>query len=396
MGELDPLLIDFLKLDGSNADQNIDIGAWDFITTGSVSGVNITSGADPGHTHTGASLSGIDISADTNLTVTSPITLTDDDLGFTDTAFVLIDGSHALTSDWDVGAYVLTGLNYISDVATGTSPYACTSTTVNTNLNADMLDGKHVGTSGNTVPLLDGVNDWSGVQEFQTNVKLQFRDSGIFIHSPTDGVMLIEADSVVTIGVAGDTTLGDGTLRLLRPDTTLKIDLGSATYKFNDAFIGNDLQVGNDATITGNCDVGGDMVAVGKVIGEAYYRKLTPADSAQVHDYCNLRITDITGDKFYMYYTPYDFGFMIEVPKGYKATKVKVNGEDSASTVTVYENDLTDGTTATNRGSGTVNTEVDITDISYSDTNYVTIGVNQGANTTDEIFGGYVYMEPDV
>ena len=237
MGELDPLLINFLKLDGSNADQNIDIGAWDFITTGNVSGVNITSGADPGHTHTGASLSGIDISADTNLTVTSPITLTDDDLGFTDTAFVLIDGSHALTSDWDVGAYVLTGLNYISDAATGTSPYACTSTTVNTNLNADMLDGKHVGTSGNTIPLLDGVNDWSGVQEFQTNVKLQFRDTGIFIHSNVDGELTVEADTLLTLGVAGDIELGDGTLRDIKPNTDGKMSLGNASKRFSDLYL---------------------------------------------------------------------------------------------------------------------------------------------------------------
>lgn len=33
--------------------------------------------------------------------------------------------------------------NYVSSVATGTQPYACTSTTLNTNLNADMLDGYH-------------------------------------------------------------------------------------------------------------------------------------------------------------------------------------------------------------------------------------------------------------
>lgn len=32
---------------------------------------------------------------------------------------------------------------YTSTVATGTSPYSCTSTTVNTNLNADLLDGQH-------------------------------------------------------------------------------------------------------------------------------------------------------------------------------------------------------------------------------------------------------------
>lgn len=45
-----------------------------------VTGANVTSGADPGHTHTGASLSGVDISADTNLAVTAPIVLTDDTL----------------------------------------------------------------------------------------------------------------------------------------------------------------------------------------------------------------------------------------------------------------------------------------------------------------------------
>lgn len=33
--------------------------------------------------------------------------------------------------------------NYVSSVATGTQPYACTSTTLNTNLNADLLDGYH-------------------------------------------------------------------------------------------------------------------------------------------------------------------------------------------------------------------------------------------------------------
>lgn len=37
--------------------------------------------------------------------------------------------------------------NFISDVAIGTQPYATTSTTLNTNLNADLLDGKHKGVS---------------------------------------------------------------------------------------------------------------------------------------------------------------------------------------------------------------------------------------------------------
>lgn len=37
----------------------------------------------------------------------------------------------------------INGNYFISNVATGTQPYACTSTTLNTNLNADLLDGYH-------------------------------------------------------------------------------------------------------------------------------------------------------------------------------------------------------------------------------------------------------------
>lgn len=85
----------------------------DISTTGAVTGVNVTSGSDPGHTHTGSSLSGIDISDDTNLAVTSPIVLTDDTLsldqssvdhgsigGLGDddhTQYSLVDGTRAFT-----------------------------------------------------------------------------------------------------------------------------------------------------------------------------------------------------------------------------------------------------------------------------------------------------------
>ena len=62
-------------------------GTFDFdddhiTTSGNITGGNVTSGSDPGHTHTGASLSSIDISDDTNLAVTSPIVLTDDTVSF--------------------------------------------------------------------------------------------------------------------------------------------------------------------------------------------------------------------------------------------------------------------------------------------------------------------------
>jgi hypothetical protein len=59
-----------------------------------------------------------------------------------------------------------TATQLTSTLAIGTSPFAVTSTTVNTNLNADMVDGKNVGTSLNTIPLLDGNNTWSGYDIF--------------------------------------------------------------------------------------------------------------------------------------------------------------------------------------------------------------------------------------
>jgi hypothetical protein len=50
------------------------------LAAGTVTGANVTSGADPGHTHTGASLSGIDVSDDLNLTAGRSLTLTGDDV----------------------------------------------------------------------------------------------------------------------------------------------------------------------------------------------------------------------------------------------------------------------------------------------------------------------------
>jgi hypothetical protein len=78
----------------------LDLGASALETTGTFTGINVTSGADPGHTHTGASLGGIDISADTNLVAGTNITLSDDTLNVDD-AFLLNTG------DAGSGAYIL-------------------------------------------------------------------------------------------------------------------------------------------------------------------------------------------------------------------------------------------------------------------------------------------------
>ena len=106
--------------------------------------------------------------------------------------------------------------------------------------------------------------------------KLQFRDTGLFINSSVDGQLDISADTLINLGVAGDTELGDGTLRVLKPQTTLKIDLGTSSLRYNDFYIGNDI----------NIDSGGNIIAsttTGTKIGTATTQLLgfynaTPVD----------------------------------------------------------------------------------------------------------------------
>ena len=55
---------------------------------------------------------------------------------------LLKDGSVALTANWDAGGYEIRSNTFESDVATGTAPLTIASTTLVTNLNADILDGQ--------------------------------------------------------------------------------------------------------------------------------------------------------------------------------------------------------------------------------------------------------------
>lgn len=73
-------------------------------------------------------------------------------LSFQQIAYADISGTPSLTgfvpytgatTNLDLGVHTATVANFISTVAIGTQPYACTSTTANTNLNADLLDGNH-------------------------------------------------------------------------------------------------------------------------------------------------------------------------------------------------------------------------------------------------------------
>lgn len=87
-----------------------------------------------------------------------------------------------------------TAPNFISNVAIGTQPYACTSTTVNTNLNADQVDGKHEA----AFLLADGTRDLSGTWTIAT--------SSITL---TAGTLTAATLAGATLNITGNSTLGN-------------------------------------------------------------------------------------------------------------------------------------------------------------------------------------------
>lgn len=57
--------------------------------------------------------------------------------------FVRRDGTTPLTANWDAGNFIIRAKQFNSDIAAGSPPYLALSTTVCTNVNADLVDGYH-------------------------------------------------------------------------------------------------------------------------------------------------------------------------------------------------------------------------------------------------------------
>ena len=76
----------------------------------------------------------------------------------------------------------------------------------------------------------------------------------------------------------------------------------------------------------------------------------------------------------------------VAIPTGFDATHVMIYGFGTPA-VEVWEHQITDKV-GVSKGTGNVGTEIDITDVTSSTTNYLFIQVEQGSS--DEIYGGYV------
>ena len=130
--------------------------------------------------------------------------------------------------NWFAGT--ITSPNFISNVAIGTSPYACTSTTVNTNLNADLLDGHHSGDFLTSFTETDPLSVHLNQSSPQTMSGGAFAGSGLI--KLTSGLLGVDTNTYLTSVTAHNVlsaTHGD-TLA----DSVVKGDIlyGNATPKW--------------------------------------------------------------------------------------------------------------------------------------------------------------------
>ncbi len=122
----------------------------------------------------------------------------------------------------------------VSTLTTGTPPFVVASTTEISNLNSALLQGKGVGTLGNTVPLLDGANNWSANQLLAGSNEQQFRATDQRVWSRATGVLGFDANSRLEFSVG--TTLMWNILSggNLLPGTDGTRDLGGASKRAKD------------------------------------------------------------------------------------------------------------------------------------------------------------------
>ena len=92
-------------------------------------------------------------------------------------------------------------------------------------------------------------------------------------------------------------------------------------------------------------------------------------------------------------HSDFDMYAYIEIPYGMTATHVKIFGSNTGENFTVYEANITNKTIAAKCSATAIESEADITDVPWTDSNYLVILVTS-AGATDEIHGGYVKIEP--
>jgi hypothetical protein len=235
---LEPPVKYYLKKDGSNADRDVDLGAYDIvvqrliastyeaspiITSSTILCENLNAELWNGQALPPSSMGGFFFQGDSGIDASTG-------LSYSNTTKLL--------SAMQIEITTISG-----------APILATSTTVCPNLNADLLDGyhstqfadvAHTHTAETDFVRLDGTTtltgDWNAGEHNITignSNKLYLRDTDAYIYSSAPGELTITGTSHTAIGQPGDIVLGNSTLHAMHPATNLMIDLGTVSNKFN-------------------------------------------------------------------------------------------------------------------------------------------------------------------
>jgi hypothetical protein len=351
-------------------------------------------GEDPGHTHTGATISGIDVSDDLNLSAGTHITLSDDTLN--------VDDAFLLNATNDTMAGILT-----SDGITITAGNALTLGVVRWDDGSERIDGEQI--SDDTIDedsidftditLADFTDDLgTNPGHTHTNIGEDSIDfTSITLADFTDDLGEDPGHTHTTTSVSGidisdDTNLSGGT----------NITLSGDTLNVDDAFLVND----DDDTMTGELTTDGLNVTTGNSLifgitqwdngsdlidGEQIANDTIDDDSIDFSDVTLADFTDDLGEDSGHTHTVATLpGLMLDAGTPADNTLVRFDGTDGVTTQTsgivVDDSDNMSGIgtlTTTDQfiaPHGIASPQYSFSENTTDGMRWITPGVNQGVN----------------
>ena len=183
----------------------------------------------------------------TNLECTNDITVGGTALG---SIYVHLDGSQALTNDWDAGAHEIRAETFESDVTTGTAPFTIASTTVVSNLNCDQVDGK----DSTDLLLVDGSQALSGDWDAGSHkITAEQLESDV----TTGTAPLVVASTTVVANLNADQVDGKESTALVLVDgsQTLTSDWDAGSHKITAEQLESDVTTGTAPLIVASTTV---------------------------------------------------------------------------------------------------------------------------------------------
>jgi len=311
-------------------------------------------------------ITGVDITGGTNLTVASETGTTSGNYSCTlnvDDAFLVNDGSDTTTGTITAGGFTTTGTWTFDTSAGGTTGIT------QVNVGSTFTDDDVTIMSAGAIKEKIEAYGYSTTTGDITGVTLTTDDEGAV--TDTAG----SADFIIAGGEGIDTTSEDTTV-------TITAELASDSNKGVASFESDEFTVSSGVVNLKN--------AVSRVYGGTTI-KVLPSDFLANEDAGVARFTQFadsgtTGLKPGA--ATLELWAFVDIPEGKKATHIDVYAL-SNHTISAHEIDINASGISAALGVGTANTQLDITDVDATATNYLGIYVATGA-TSDRIYGALV------